>query len=193
MCHIWAKSKRNWRPYLQARSSQFPKWFMTPSLKKRVWMMKVIINFTSFSNTTWPSIVFTFHLNSPMPRWRLGRSRPRLQPWSVFRRGDWRSDCSGWRYSMIINVSLCIRPTNLPSILRWCHCEVRLPDLVLTDCNVTGSTSNYGTASKPKFPLMELWTSVLLPELDDLVKVRILSRVIIICTDLLLGLECSEA
>ncbi len=34
-------------------------------------------------------------------------------------------------------------------------------DLVLTDCNVTGS--NYGTASKPKFPLMELWTTVLLP------------------------------
>jgi hypothetical protein len=27
-------------------------------------------------------------------------------------------------------------------------------DLVLTDCNVTGS--NYGTATKPKFPLMEL-------------------------------------
>ena len=64
-------------------------------------------------------------------------------------------------------------------------------DLVLTDCNVTGS--NYGTASKPKFPLMELWTSVLLPELDALVKVRILSRLIIICTYLLLGLECSEA
>ncbi len=32
-------------------------------------------------------------------------------------------------------------------------------DLVLTDCNVTGS--NYGTASKPKFPLMELWLTVL--------------------------------
>ena len=41
-------------------------------------------------------------------------------------------------------------------------------DLVLTDCNVTGS--NYGTAAKPKFPLMELWTTVLLPELDALVK-----------------------
>ena len=41
-------------------------------------------------------------------------------------------------------------------------------DLVLTDCNVTGS--NYGTASKPKFPLIELWTTVLLPELDALVK-----------------------
>ena len=26
-------------------------------------------------------------------------------------------------------------------------------DLVLTDCNVTGS--NYGTASKPKFPLFD--------------------------------------
>jgi hypothetical protein len=41
-------------------------------------------------------------------------------------------------------------------------------DLVLTDCNVTGS--NYDTASKPKFPLMELWTTVLLPELDAMVK-----------------------
>ncbi len=41
-------------------------------------------------------------------------------------------------------------------------------DLVITDCNVTGS--NYGTASKPKFPLMELWTTVLFPELDALVK-----------------------
>jgi len=41
-------------------------------------------------------------------------------------------------------------------------------DLVLTDCNVTGS--DYGTASKPKFPLMELWTTVLLPELDAMVK-----------------------
>ena len=41
-------------------------------------------------------------------------------------------------------------------------------DLVLTDCNVTGS--NYGTATKPKFPLMELWNTVLLPELDALVK-----------------------
>ena len=42
-------------------------------------------------------------------------------------------------------------------------------DLVLTDCNVTGS--NYGTATKPKFPLMELWATVLFPELDALVKV----------------------
>ena len=50
-------------------------------------------------------------------------------------------------------------------------------DLVLTDCNVTGS--NYGTASKPKFPLMELWKTVLLPELDALVKVS-LTRVRII-------------
>jgi hypothetical protein len=41
-------------------------------------------------------------------------------------------------------------------------------DLVITDCNVIGS--NYGTASKPKFPLMELWTTVLFPELDALVK-----------------------
>ncbi len=41
-------------------------------------------------------------------------------------------------------------------------------DLVLTDCNVTGS--NYGTSTKPKFPLMELWASVLLPELDALVR-----------------------
>jgi hypothetical protein len=41
-------------------------------------------------------------------------------------------------------------------------------DLVLTDCNVTGS--NYGTATKPKFPLMELWATVLLPEIDALVK-----------------------
>ena len=41
-------------------------------------------------------------------------------------------------------------------------------DLVITDCNVTGST--YGTASKPKFPLMELWTTVLFLELDALVK-----------------------
>ncbi len=44
----------------------------------------------------------------------------------------------------------------------------RRGDLVLTNCNVTGS--NYGTATKPKFPLMELWMTVLLPELDDLVK-----------------------
>jgi hypothetical protein len=42
-------------------------------------------------------------------------------------------------------------------------------DLVLTDCNVTGS--NYGTATKPTFPLMELWTTVLPPELDALVKI----------------------
>ncbi len=41
-------------------------------------------------------------------------------------------------------------------------------DLVLTDCNVTGS--NYGTVSKPKFSSIELWTTVLLPELDTLVK-----------------------
>ena len=41
-------------------------------------------------------------------------------------------------------------------------------DLVITDCNVTGS--NYGTASNPKFPLMELWSTVLLPALDALVK-----------------------
>ncbi len=33
-------------------------------------------------------------------------------------------------------------------------------DLVLTDCNVTGS--NYGTPTKPKFPLMALWHNVLL-------------------------------
>jgi hypothetical protein len=36
------------------------------------------------------------------------------------------------------------------------------------DDNVTGFT--YGTASKPKFPLMEVWTTVLFPELDALVK-----------------------
>ncbi len=41
-------------------------------------------------------------------------------------------------------------------------------DLVLTDSNVTGS--NYGTPTKPKFPLMALWQNVLLPELDELVK-----------------------
>jgi hypothetical protein len=41
-------------------------------------------------------------------------------------------------------------------------------DLVLTDCNVTGS--NYGSATKPKFPLMELWTTVLFPEFDALVE-----------------------
>ena len=41
-------------------------------------------------------------------------------------------------------------------------------DLVLMNCNVTGS--NYGTATKPKFPLLELWTIVLLPELEALVK-----------------------
>jgi hypothetical protein len=41
-------------------------------------------------------------------------------------------------------------------------------DLVLTDCNVTGS--NYGTPTKPKFPLMALWQNVLLPETDELVK-----------------------
>lgn len=38
----------------------------------------------------------------------------------------------------------------------------------MTDCNVTGS--NYGTATKPKFPLLELWTTVLLPALEALVK-----------------------
>jgi hypothetical protein len=42
--------------------------------------------------------------------------------------------------------------------------------LVLTDCNVTGSNSNYGTPTKPKFPLMALWHNVLLPELDALVQ-----------------------
>ncbi len=42
-------------------------------------------------------------------------------------------------------------------------------DLVLTDCNVTGS--NYGTPTKPKFPLMALWQNVLLPEMDALVDV----------------------
>jgi hypothetical protein len=36
-------------------------------------------------------------------------------------------------------------------------------DLVLTDRNVT--CSNYGIATKPKFPLLELW-----PELETLVK-----------------------
>ncbi len=41
-------------------------------------------------------------------------------------------------------------------------------DLVITDCNVT--RSNYGTASKPKFPLTESWSTVLLPALDALVK-----------------------
>ena len=41
-------------------------------------------------------------------------------------------------------------------------------DLVLTDCNVTGS--NYGTPTKPNFPLMALWQNVLLPEMDELVK-----------------------
>ncbi len=40
-------------------------------------------------------------------------------------------------------------------------------NFVITDCNVTGS--NYGTASKPKFPLMEMWSTVLLPALDVLV------------------------
>jgi hypothetical protein len=40
-------------------------------------------------------------------------------------------------------------------------------DSVLTDCNVT--RFNYGKASKPMFPLMELRTTVLLPELDALV------------------------
>ncbi len=33
-------------------------------------------------------------------------------------------------------------------------------DLVFTDCNVTGS--NYGTSTKPKFPLLALWHNVLL-------------------------------
>ena len=40
-------------------------------------------------------------------------------------------------------------------------------DLVLTDCNITGS--NYGTPTKPKFPLMALRQNVLLPEMDALV------------------------
>jgi hypothetical protein len=39
-------------------------------------------------------------------------------------------------------------------------------DLVLTECKVTGS--NYGTASQPKLPLLELWMTVLLLELDFL-------------------------
>ncbi len=47
--------------------------------------------------------------------------------------------------------------------------KYRRGDLVLTNCNVTGS--KYGTAAKAKFSLMELWTTVLLPELDALVKV----------------------
>jgi hypothetical protein len=41
-------------------------------------------------------------------------------------------------------------------------------NLILTDCNVTGS--NYGTSTKHKFPLHELWTTVLLPDLEALVK-----------------------
>jgi hypothetical protein len=41
-------------------------------------------------------------------------------------------------------------------------------DLVLTDCNVTGS--NFGTATKPKFPLMQLWATVLLPQMEALVQ-----------------------
>ncbi len=41
-------------------------------------------------------------------------------------------------------------------------------DLILTDCNVTGS--NYGTPTKPKFPLMVLRQNVLLPELDAFVQ-----------------------
>jgi hypothetical protein len=41
-------------------------------------------------------------------------------------------------------------------------------DLILTDCNVTGS--NYGTPTKPKFLLMALWHNVLLPEMDTLVQ-----------------------
>ncbi len=40
-------------------------------------------------------------------------------------------------------------------------------DLILVDCNVTGST--YGTPSVPKFPLIQLWTTCLLPELEALV------------------------
>jgi hypothetical protein len=41
-------------------------------------------------------------------------------------------------------------------------------DLALTDCNVT--SSNFGTATKPKFPLMQLWATVLLPEMEALVQ-----------------------
>ncbi len=46
--------------------------------------------------------------------------------------------------------------------------KYNMGDLVLADCNVTGS--NYGTPTKPKFPLMALWHNVLLPEMDALVK-----------------------
>jgi hypothetical protein len=40
-------------------------------------------------------------------------------------------------------------------------------DLVLVDCNVTGSS--YGTAAKPQFPLKALWENVLIPQLEALV------------------------
>ncbi len=46
-------------------------------------------------------------------------------------------------------------------------CIVKKGDLVLTDCNVTGT--DIGTPDKPKFSLRLLWEYCLLPSLDALV------------------------
>jgi hypothetical protein len=48
-------------------------------------------------------------------------------------------------------------------------CIVKKGDLVLTDCNVTGT--DIGTPNKPKFSLRLLWEYCLLPSLDALVAV----------------------
>jgi hypothetical protein len=47
--------------------------------------------------------------------------------------------------------------------------RVNKGDLILTDCNVTGTDS--GTPDKPKFALRPLWEYCLLPSLDALVAV----------------------
>ena len=45
--------------------------------------------------------------------------------------------------------------------------RVQKGDLMLTDCNVTGTTT--GTPDKPKFALRLLWEHSLLPQFDALV------------------------
>jgi hypothetical protein len=46
---------------------------------------------------------------------------------------------------------------------------VKKGDMILTDCNVTGT--DQGTPDKPKFSLRLLWEHCLLPSLDELVAV----------------------
>ncbi len=47
--------------------------------------------------------------------------------------------------------------------------RVQKGDLILTDCNVTGTDT--GTPDKPKFALRPLWEYCLLPSLDALVAI----------------------